>query len=281
MGSVRIVTDSACDMPKLLLEANKIDVVPLTIRFGSQEFTDGIDLTAAEFWKRCSESTKLPETAAPAPGAFKEAYERAAEDGCDAVVAITLSSKLSGTYQAACVGAESMGAVIDVHVVDSMMVTAAQGLLCLEAAEHAQRGDDAAAIAASARSRIATAGLVGTLDTLEHLVKGGRVSSAKAMLGSLLSVKPILVLRDGLIVEDGRQRTRGRALEHVASRTEAAGPFDWLAVGGGDASDLGVVIDRLQRVETTHPLIETEIGPVVGAHGGPGVVGVCWLARAK
>ena len=99
------------------------------------------------------------------------------------------------------------------------------------------------------------------------------------MLGSLLSVKPLLVLRDGEIVEDGRQRTRGRALEHVAARTEAAAPFDWLAVGGGDASDLRVGVDRLRDVETTHPLIETEIGPVVGAHGGPGVVGVCWLAR--
>jgi DegV family protein with EDD domain len=279
MGSVRIVTDSACDMPKALLEASAIDVVPLTIRFGTDEYTDGVDLSTAEFWKRCSESTRLPETAAPAPGAFHEAFDRAAADGCDAVVAITLSSKLSGTYQAAVVAAEAMGGSIDVHVVDSAMVTAAQGLLCLEAAEHAERGDDAATIAEHARRRAATAGLVGTLDTLEHLVKGGRVSSARAMLGSLLSVKPILVLRDGEIVEDGRQRTRGRALEHVAARTEAAAPFDWLAVGGGDASDLRVVVDRLRDVETTHPLIETEIGPVVGAHGGPGVVGVCWLAR--
>jgi DegV family protein with EDD domain len=278
MGAVRIVTDSACDMPKALLEANRIDVVPLTIRFGSDEFTDGVDLSTAEFWKRCSESTRLPETAAPAPGMFREAFDRAAQDGCDAVVAITLSSKLSGTYQAAVVAAEATSG-IEVHVVDSMMVTAAQGLLCLEAAEFAQRGDTAAAIAEHARSRTSAGGLVGTLDTLEHLVKGGRVSSAKAMLGSLLSVKPILVLRDGEIVEDGRQRTRGRALEHVAARTEAAGPFDWLAVAGGDASDLGIVVERLRNVDTAHPLIVTEIGPVVGAHGGPGVVGVCWLTR--
>lgn len=279
MGAVRIVTDSACDMPKALLEANKIDVVPLTIRFGNDEYTDGVDLSTAEFWKHCSESSRLPETAAPAPGAFQAAFERAKSDGCDAVVAITLSSKLSGTFQAATVAAEAASGSIPVHVVDSMMVTAAQGLLCMEAAEHAQRGDDAEAIAEHARSRTSSAGLVGTLDTLEHLVKGGRVSSAKAMLGSLLSVKPILVLRDGMIVEDGRQRTRGRALEHVAARTEAAAPFDWLAVGGGDASDLGIVVERLRGVETTHPLIETDIGPVVGAHGGPGVVGVCWLSR--
>jgi fatty acid-binding protein DegV len=101
------------------------------------------------------------------------------------------------------------------------------------------------------------------------------------MMGSLLSVKPLLTARDGKIVDDGRQRTRARALEYVAQRAEAAAPFDWIAVGGGDADDLGIVITRLKSVDTAHPLIETEIGPVVGTHGGPGVVGVCWLERAQ
>jgi DegV family protein with EDD domain len=280
MGTIKVITDSACDMPKSLLDTHRIEVVPLTIRFGDEEFTDGVDLTGAEFWKRCSESKQLPETAAPSPGAFQAAYERALDEGCTAAVVVALSSELSATYQAAVVGAEAVAGRMDVRVVDSRNVTAAEGLLALDAAEFAATGASVDEVAAHVTARVPAAGLVGTLNTLDHLVKGGRVSGAKAMMGSLLSVKPLLASRDGKIVDDGRQRTRARALEHVAQRAEAAAPFDWIAVGGGDADDLDVVVTRLQSVETAHPLIETEIGPVVGTHGGPGVVGVCWLTRA-
>lgn len=279
MANVRIVTDSACDLPRANLDASHIDVVPLTIRFGDEEFTDGVDLSTSEFWKRCRDSARLPETAAPAPGAFVDAYQRAADDGCSGVVTISLSSALSATYQAASVAAEQFDGRLEVIVVDSRLVTAAQGLLALEAAELANTGASARDVADHATARIPSASLVGTLDTMDHLVKSGRVSGAKAIVGSLLSVKPILTIRDGLVVEDGRQRTRARALEHLVERTRAAGPFDWLAVAGGDARDLDVVVQRLKDVDVTHPMLVTEIGPVVGTHGGPGTVGVCWLAR--
>lgn len=277
--TVRIVTDSACDLPRTQLDAHGIDVVPLTIRFGDEEFTDGVDLSTSEFWKRCREAHRLPETAAPAPGAFADAFRRAATDGCEGVVAITISSGLSATHQAARVAADAFDGPIPIEVVDSKMVTATQGLLCLDAAELAATGADAATVAARASARIADAGLVGVIDTMDHLVKGGRVGGAKALVGSLLSVKPILALRDGAVVEDGRQRTRVRALEYLATRAESEAPFDWLAVAGGDAKDLDVLVARLGNVETAHPLLTTEIGPVVGTHAGPGVVGVCWLRR--
>ena len=276
---VRIVTDSACDLPRTTLDANDIDVVPLTIRFGEEEFTDGVDLSSAEFWKRCRTSPRLPETAAPAPGAFADAYARAEAEGCDGVVVITLSSALSATHQAAAVAADTFGGAVPVEVVDSKMVTATQGLLCLDAAELAATGASAAAVAERVRGRIADAGLVGVIDTMDHLVKGGRVGGAKALVGSLLSVKPILSIRDGVVVEDGRQRTRARALEHLATRAAAAAPFDWLAVAGGDAKDLDVVVERMAGVATAHSLLVTEIGPVVGTHAGPGIIGVCWLRR--
>jgi DegV family protein with EDD domain len=279
MTAVRIVTDSACDLPKAQLDTHGIDVVPLTIRFGDEEFTDGVDLSTSEFWKRCRGAARLPETAAPSPGAFTASFERALADGCSGVVAIMLSSELSGTYQAAVVAAESMAPRLEVQVVDSRLVTAAQGLLCLEAAEFAATGAAASEVADHAKSRIASAGLVGTIDTMEHLVKGGRVAGAKALVGSLLSVKPILIVRDGSVVEDGRQRTRTRALEYLAARAEQLAPFDWVAVAGGAAKDLDVVIERLKGIDTTHPLLVTEIGPVVGTHAGPGVVGICWLRR--
>lgn len=280
MATIRIVTDSASDIPKALLDAHHIDVVPLTIRFGTEEFTDGLDLSSAEFWKRCGASKVLPETAAPAPGAFQAAFERAAADGCDGVVAITLSSELSSTFQSATLGAEAAAATIPVRVVDSRLVTAAEGLMVLDAAVTAEGGATLDAVEARARAAVARGGLVGTIDSLDHLVKSGRVSGAKALMGSLLSVKPVLVLRDGLVVEDGRQRTRARALEHLAQRVESLGPLDWLAVAGGGADDLDVVVTRLAAVAVRHPMIVTEIGPVVGTHGGPGTVGVCWLLVA-
>jgi len=280
MAPVRIVTDSACDLPKALLEEHRIEVVPLTIRFGTDEFTDGVDLSTAEFWKRCASSARLPETAAPSPGAFQAAFERLAGEGADGVVAVTLSSELSATYQSAVLGAEAVKDAIEVRVVDSRTVTAAEGLLALEAATLAESGASAADVASHTAVRVADADLVGTIDTMDHLVKSGRLSGAKALFGSMLSVKPILTVRDGLVVEGGRQRTRARALEHLATRTEAAAPFDWLAVGGGDADDLGIVVERLKGIDTAHPMIVTEIGPVVGTHAGPGIVGVCWLTRS-
>jgi len=278
MGHVRVITDSACDLPKSWLEELDIEVVPLSIRFGDEEFTDGVDLSADDFWKRCRESDKLPETAAPSPGAFQAAYERAAADGCAGVVAVTLSKDLSGTFQAATVGAEATSAV-PVKVVDSRTVTAAQGMLVLDAAEFARTGAGIEDVASRVESRIADSDVAGTLNTLDHLIKGGRLSGAKALFGSLLSVKPLLTVRDGKVVEDGRQRTRARAIEHICARAESAGPVDWLACAGGDADDLGTVAERLAKVHSDHPLIVTEIGPVVGTHGGPGIIGVCWLKR--
>jgi DegV family protein with EDD domain len=277
MAPVRIVTDSASDLPKALLEEHRIEVVPLTIRFGAEEFTDGVDLSTAEFWKRCASSARLPETAAPAPGAFQAAFERVCDEGCDGIVVVTLSSELSATYQSAVLAAAAVEGTVDVRVVDSRLVTAAEGLLALEAATLAEAGASLDDVASGTAARVGHADLVGTIDTMDHLVKSGRLSGAKALVGSMLSVKPILTLRDGLVVEGGRQRTRARALEHLATRAEAAAPFDWLAVGGGDADDLSVIVERLASVRTAHPMIVTEIGPVVGTHAGPGIVGVCWL----
>ncbi len=277
MAPVRIVTDSACDLPKALLAEHRIEVVPLSIRFGDEEFTDGVDLSTAEFWKRCATSPRLPETAAPSPGAFQAAYTRLADEGADGVVCVTMSSEISATHQSAVLAADAVKDRVDVRVVDSRFVTGAEGLLALEAATLAAGGAGADEVAQRTAGRVRDASLLGTLDTMDHLVKSGRVSGAKALFGSMLSVKPILTVRDGQVVEGGRQRTRGRALEYLATRTEAAAPFDWLAIGGGDADDLGTVVERLRAVACAHPVIVTEIGPVVGTHAGPGVVGVCWL----
>jgi len=280
MATIRVITDSASDVPVDIAQKWNIDVVPLTIRFGNDEFVDRIDLTPAAFWAKCKESSTLPETAAPSPGAFQEAYERALADGCSGAIVVTLSSELSATNQAAVLGAEALKGRLDVRVVDTQAVTMAEGLVAIDVAEAAAGGASLDELESLARSVSSRAHVVGTINTLEHLVKGGRITGAKALLGSVLSIKPLLRLRDGIVVEAGRQRTRARALAACVDEAVAAQPLRRLAVVHGDADDIEAIVESLKTVETEYPLVVTDIGSVVGTHGGPGIVGVCWIAAS-
>ncbi len=277
MAKIRVVTDSACDLPDDMAAQLGIVVVPLSIRFGDQEFTDRKDLSPSEFWAKCKESKVLPETAAPSPGAFQQVYESAKADGCDGVIVVTLSSLLSATNQAATLAGTSVASEIPVRVIDTKAVSLAQGLIAIELATSAATGatlDDLAALAEDLASRV---GVIGTLDTLEHLIKGGRVGGAKALLGSVLSIKPLLELRDGVVAEAGRQRTRAKALATCVTIAEAAAPLRRVALVHGSAADVGVVEAALENIKTEFPLVVAEMGSVVGTHGGPGIVAICWI----
>jgi DegV family protein with EDD domain len=276
VAEVRIITDSAADLPDEVVTRLGVVVVPLTIRFGAEEFDD---LSPADFWARCKSSTTLPETAAPSPGAFAEAFEKAKSEGAEGVVCITLSSELSATYQSAKTAAESL-APYPVTVIDSRAVTMAEGLLVIEAAEAAAQGSSYAEVAALARDTVDRLGLVGVLDTLEHLKKGGRIGSAQALLGSMLAIKPLLTLKDGKVAEEGRQRTRAKALDHAAKIAKETAPFARLAVAHGAAEDLDVLLAKIEGLETDVPVVVADIGSVVGTHGGPGIVGICWIRRS-
>jgi len=278
MAKIRVVTDSAGDIPVDVAQRLNIDVIPLTIRFGDQEFVDVVDLTPKAFWAKCKESPTLPETAAPSPGAFQEAYERALADGCDGVIVITLSSELSATNQAAVIGGEAMNGRIAVEVIDTKAVTMAEGLVTIEVAEAAATGASLDQLAEIARNASAKAHVVGTISTLEHLVKGGRITGAKALLGSVLAIKPLLQLRDGIVVEAGRQRTRARALAACVEEAVRAQPLRRIALVHGDADDIEATVASLRTVTSEFPLIVGDIGSVVGTHGGPGIVGVCWIS---
>ena len=278
MAKIRVVTDSAGDIPVDLAKRLNIDVIPLTIRFGDEEFVDLVDLTPKAFWAKCKESPTLPETAAPSPGAFQEAYERALADGCDGVIVITLSSELSATNQAAVIGGEAMNGRIPVEVIDTKAVTMAEGLVTIEVAEAAATGATLDQLSEIARNASAKTHVVGTISTLEHLVKGGRITGAKALLGSVLAIKPLLQLRDGIVVEAGRQRTRARALAACVEEAVRAQPLRRIALVHGDADDIESTVASLRTVTSEFPLIVGDIGSVVGTHGGPGIVGVCWIS---
>ncbi|HXC18861.1 MAG TPA: DegV family protein, partial [Acidimicrobiales bacterium] len=210
MARIRVVTDSACDIPEEIARRLSIDIVSLTIRFGDEEFIDRVDLSPEAFWAKCKASKTLPETAAPSPGAFHDAYGRAQADGCDGVIVLTLSALLSATNQSAVLGAEGLSG-LPVRVVDTKAVSMAQGLLVIDVAELAAGGSGLDALVAHAESLVARVGVVAMLDTLEHLIKGGRVGGARALLGQVLSIKPLLELKDGVVAEAGRQRTRSKA----------------------------------------------------------------------
>ena len=277
MSKIRVVTDSASDLPDEIATSLDIDIVALSIRFGDEEFVDRRDLTPTEFWAKCKGSKVLPETAAPSPGAFAAVFQAAKDAGHDGVIVISLSSLLSATMQAATLGAESLGGQFPISIVDSKAVSMAIGLIAIELAELAATGATLDQLTTLANDLVSRAGVVGTIDTLEHLIKGGRVKGAKALLGSMLSIKPILVLKDGLVDEAGRQRTRTKAIAHCAAAAQSASPLRRIALVHGNAPDVDAAAAALADVKTEYPLIVADMGSTVGTHGGPGILAVCWI----
>jgi len=274
---VRVVTDSACDLPDDLIERDGIEVVPLTIRFGKEELVDRKELSTDEFWRRLADSDVLPETSAPSAGAFEAAFRRLIADGATGIVCINLSSKLSATMQSAQVAAQAVQPDCPVVVVDSLMVSMGLGSLCLTAARRAAEGDSLESIVADVTDRRNRSKLYGALDTLEFLKKGGRVGNARALLGSMLAIKPVLEVRDGEVEEAGKVRTRSKALRLLVDRVKE-GPFENLAVLHGNAPDLDELLDLLEPLTPRDEIVIGQIGPVIGTHAGPRVIGVTFQA---
>ncbi len=189
--TVRIVTDSASDLPVEMAEALEIVVVPLHVRFGADELVDRQQLSVAEFWARCAASADLPETAAPSPGAFKSAFDDLLAEGADGVVCVTLSAKLSATNEAAAQAARAMDGPGAVTVLDSFSVTMGQGLVAVAAAEAAADGASMGAVVAAAESTRDRLTVCGVIDTLENLRRGGRIGGAAAALGPSCPSSPL------------------------------------------------------------------------------------------
>jgi DegV family protein with EDD domain len=279
MPGVRIVTDSACDLTDDLVKQHDIIVVPLTIRFGAEEFEDRRDLTPEEFWRRCQGKGALPETAAPSPGAFIAAFQQAADEGAEGVLCLTLSSKLSATYASAVTAADTFTG-IPVRVVDTLSVTMGQGLLVIASAEDAASGTGLDALFSAAEERAPRARVYGVLGGLEFLQRGGRIGGAQALLGSLLSIKPVIMVKDGEVAEESKQRTRSRALSYMTAKVTADAPVERLAVADGACDDIDDVVRQLSSIPGQHPLLSVQLGPVVGSHTGPNTVGLCYIVAA-
>ncbi len=277
--TVRIVTDSACDLPDELLDEYGITVVPLSIRFGSEELIDREQLSVGEFWQRCAASEVLPETAAPAPGQFETASRRLASEGASAVVVVSLSGALSATIQSAELAARGVADEIDVRIVDSRSVTLGLGTMVLAAARAASTGATADAIVELVGDMSARTKVFGALDTLDNLKKGGRIGGAKALLATALSIKPIIEVVDGVVEQGGKQRTRSKALGFLVDTVASFGDsVENLAVLHADCDDVNSLVTRLREVHTGE-IVVGRLGPVIGAHAGLGTIGVAFQTR--
>jgi DegV family protein with EDD domain len=276
MANIQVVTDSACDLTPSIADANHIAVVPLAIRFGQEELVDREELSIKEFWDRVITGPDMPETAAPSPGSFRQAYLDAAEAGCDGVVCITLSSGLSATFQAASTAAADLPVAMPVRVIDSLSVTMGLGLLALSAVDMVTDGRTLDEIVTELESLRARTHVYGVLGSLDFLKKGGRIGGAAHLMGSLLSIKPVIEVRDGVVEVESKQRTRSRALQYLAAKALDAGPLERLAVATGVAPDVDELMSLLEKARPVHETVLSDLGPVIGAHAGPGTVGVCF-----
>jgi DegV family protein with EDD domain len=273
--TVRVVTDSACDLPDELIAELGIEVVPLSIRFGSEEFVDRRELGTEDFWRRLGASSVLPETSAPSAGAFEQTFRSLADAGATGIVCVNLSSKLSATMQAAQVATKALEGDCPVAVVDSLHVTMGLGNLCIAAARAGAAGESLDAIVADVTDRRDRTKLYGTLDTLEYLKKGGRIGNARALLGSMLAIKPVVEVRNGVVEESGKVRTRSKALRLLVDKVKE-GPVESLAVMHGQAPDLEELLDMLDPLVPRSEIVVGQVGPVIGTHAGPRVIGVTY-----
>jgi DegV family protein with EDD domain len=282
LGRVAIVTDSASDMDAARAAARGISIVPLAVSFGDETFKAGVDLTSAAFWTRMTApEAPFPKTAASSPGDFQAVYEAAFAGGAEAVVSIHVAGTLSGTMKSAEV-AKGLLPDREIHLVDSTSASMGEGLLAELAVDLANRGVSAAEIARILTERTADLNVFVALDTLEYLKRGGRISGAQAAIGTLLSVKPIITIKDGRVEASERVRTKSKARERVIELL-AARPVERLAIlytppSEPDSFREDVIAAMSGGVDPANVTIQV-VGPSVGPHLGPGCLGGVVLYR--
>jgi DegV family protein with EDD domain len=279
--TVRIVTDSTSDIPQEKAQALGITIVPLTVFFGEEAYLDGIELANAGFYEKLQTSKVSPRTSQPPPAAFQEAYRQLINEGADAILSVHVSAKLSGTYQSACTGRDTLPdgvKKIPIDIIDSEAVSLAMGVAIMHAAEEAQQGASFEEIKAHLLDELSRTRILFVLDTLEYLKRGGRVGGARALLGNLLSVKPVLSIKNGVVVAVEQPRTRSKAYGRIAQMLrEMEKPEQFTIV----ESDSEVGQQLAQAVKQTFPesgAIPTyKLGAVVGTYAGPGTAGIAFV----
>ena len=274
---VRIVTDSVADIPSQVVGELGITVIPVLVRFGEETFRDGIDITTDQFYERLVHSKVMPVTSVPSLDMFARTYARLAEE-TDEVLAITLSAKLSGLYNAALQSASLMEGKCRIEVVDSKLAVMAQGFVVIEAARAALAGAGLDEILEIVRRNLPRADMHAALDTLEFLKRGGRIGKAQAFMGSVLKINPIITLKDGLVEPVSRVHSRAKAIDALYNFAAGYSHIDGLAVEDAACPEDGdTMVERLSAIFPKERILRSRTTPVIGTHTGPGLLLVAVL----
>ena len=266
--TIRIVTDSTADIPQEKAQVLGITVVPLTVFFGEEAYLDGVELDNAGFYRKLQVSKASPRTSQPSPAAFQEAYKKLMSEEADAILSVHLSSKLSGTYQSACNG--------PIDIVDSESVSLAMGVPIMQAAEEARQGLGLEEIKAHLLDRLSRTRILFVLDTLEYLRRGGRIGGARALLGNMLSVKPILSIKNGQVGAVEQPRTRNKAYARIAQLIREVGKAEQIFIVESD-DEVGQQLAQALKETYAAEIPIYKLGAVVGTYAGPAAVGVAYV----
>jgi DegV family protein with EDD domain len=274
--AIRIVTDSTADIPPDQASAAGLIIVPLTVFFGDEAYLDGIELDNASFYRKLQLSKELPRTSQPSPAAFQEAYIRVINEGADAILSIHLSAKLSGTYQSACTARDTLpDAVkkIPIEIVDSQSISVGMARAIMQAAQEAREGLSLPEIKAHVFDELARTRILAVLDTLEYVKRGGRIGGARAFLGNVLSVKPIISLKDGEVIAVEQPRTRSKAYARVAQLLQEMGKVEHVSIADS-SEEAGQQLAEEVKTVYAGDLSIHRLGAVLGTHTGPGTAAI-------
>ena len=277
--AVKIVTDSSADLPDQLVQEIGITVVPLYVRFGDEVYRERVDISEEEFYQRLLHDPIHPVTIQPNPQDFANVYQELSP-AADGIISIHISSKLSGTCNSALQGKEVIERGCPVEVVDSQIVTVGLGLICVAAAAVAKTGADLQRVVKEVKQIIPSIHLLGLLDTLKYLALGGRIGKAKALVGSLLNVKPLITLEEGEVVPVGQARTRSKGIERLFNFVANATNIQDLVVAYSTTPDEAQTLaERIGSIFTKQPVKIARLGTTLGVHMGPGALAVAFRGK--
>ncbi len=279
MAKVAIVTDSSPYIPENIISENKIHVVPLTVIWGEEDFYDGVDITPVEFYQRLGRAKVMPSTSQPSVADFEVLFRALNEQGYD-ILAILISEDLSGTVSSA-TQAKNMLPEANIEIINSRTLAMALGFLVLSAARAANQGASLAECKRLVENSLDKVGVVFVLDTLEFLHRGGRIGTAKRFMGTLLNVKPVLGIENGLVVPLDSVRTQKKALERIVDlieeKTRGQKNIRLATLHANNPDTAQFVLDlALERIPVVEKVF-SEVSPVIGTHAGPGAVGLAYL----
>jgi len=279
--AVKIVTDSLSDITGDLAQELGVTVVPLYVRFGEEVYRDRVEMTTDEFYHRLVHDATFPTTTQPPPGDFVSVYNKLAKE-TDEILVIVVSSKLSGTYQSALQAKSMVEGKCRIEVIDSQTIVMGLGLIVISAAKAAQAGANLDELADLVRKAMPRSHAIMSFDTLKYLAKGGRIGKAQSFLGSILSVKPILTIRDGEVHPVTRVRSRAAGVDYLYNSAASYSHIEELAVEYATTPDeADDLVERLNSVFPKERIYRSTVSPVLGTHAGPHVLSVSVLEAEK